>query len=134
MVSYWCLTVTYGLSRSLKVKYYGTTELPTYGFLLMFDNTYGRTRSYGSLWDIRLQNLSDIEFDLSGSPNVNGWGALNSPIYDFLLMYNSNHAHAYSSSFSGYRAWKSVSSPVNAPHVSPTLNPGIFFFYQNRIP
>ncbi len=40
---------------------------------------------------IRLQTLNDLEFDLSGSLKVKSNGAVGFPIYDILLMYNSNH-------------------------------------------
>ena len=41
--------------------------------------------------DIRLWNLSGLEFDLSVSLKVRSNGAIGFPIYDFLLVYNSNH-------------------------------------------
>ncbi len=42
------------------------------------------------LQDIRLQNLSDLEFDLSRSLKVICDDVIGLPIYDFLLMFNSN--------------------------------------------
>ncbi len=42
------------------------------------------------LRDIRLQNMSDIEFDLSRSLKVKSDGTVGLPIYGFLLMFNSN--------------------------------------------
>ncbi len=42
------------------------------------------------LWDIRLCNLSDLDFDLSRSLKVKCEGANGLPIYGFLLMFNSN--------------------------------------------
>ncbi len=38
------------------------------------------------LRDIRLQNVGDLEFDLSTSLNVKFNGAVGLPIYDFLLV------------------------------------------------
>ena len=40
--------------------------------------------------DIRLQNLGDLEVDLSRSFKVKCGGAIELPIYGFLLMFNSN--------------------------------------------
>ncbi len=37
--------------------------------------------------DIRLQNLSDLEFDLSWSLKVKGDGDIGLPIYGFLLFF-----------------------------------------------
>ncbi len=47
------------------------------------------------LRDIRLRNLSDLDFDLSRSSKViyeghSGEGAIGLPLYDFPLMFNSN--------------------------------------------
>ena len=42
------------------------------------------------LWDIRLQNMGDLDFNLSRSPKVKSNGAVGFPIYDFLLVSNSN--------------------------------------------
>ena len=42
------------------------------------------------LRDIRLSNLSDLEFDLSRSLKVKYDGFLGRPIYGFLLMFNNN--------------------------------------------
>ena len=35
------------------------------------------------LRDVRIQNLSDLELDLSSSPNVKSNGAVELPLYDF---------------------------------------------------
>ncbi len=43
------------------------------------------------LWDIRLWNLGDLDFDLSGSLKVKYNDAVGLSIHEFLLMYNSNH-------------------------------------------
>ncbi len=74
--------------RSLQVKSDGAVEHPIYYFLLMF---------YSNIWPISaplqhisLQNLSDLDYDLSRSPKVKCDGAKAIPIYDFLLVFNSN--------------------------------------------
>ncbi len=41
--------------------------------------------------DIRLQNLGDLEFDLSRSLKFKSNGAACLPIFDFLLVSNSNY-------------------------------------------
>ncbi len=43
-----------------------------------------------ALRDIRLQNIDDLDFDLSRSLKVKCDGAIGLPIYGFLLMVNSN--------------------------------------------
>ncbi len=48
--------------------------------------TYG----LGPLQDIRLQNLSDLEFNLSRSLKVICDDVIGLPTYAFLLMFNSN--------------------------------------------
>ncbi len=54
--------IGFDLSKSLKMKSIGAVGLPTYGFLLMLNSSM----CYNSalLRDIRLQILSDLEFDL----------------------------------------------------------------------
>ena len=42
------------------------------------------------LWNIRLQNPSDLDFALSKSLKVKCEGAIELPIYGFLLMFNTN--------------------------------------------
>ncbi len=53
----------FDLSRSLKVKCEGGIGLPIYGFLLMFNSNRGL--NWAPLRDISLQNLGDLDFDLS---------------------------------------------------------------------
>ncbi len=55
----------------------------------MFNSNIGP--SYFSLQDTRLQNLGDLEFDLSRSLKVKSNGAIGLSIYDFLLVSNSNY-------------------------------------------
>ncbi len=52
----------FDLSRSLKIKSDGVTEFPVYGFLLMFNSNIGPNMA--PLREVRLQNLSDLDFDL----------------------------------------------------------------------
>ncbi len=54
----------------------------------MFNTNVGPKEA--PLRDIRLQNLGDLEFDLSRSLKVKGDVAIGLPIYGFLLMFNSN--------------------------------------------
>ena len=42
------------------------------------------------LQDLMLRNLSDLDFDLSRSPNFKRDSVIELPIYRFLLMFNSN--------------------------------------------
>ena len=58
------------------------------GFLLIFNSNIGP--KYAPLWDIRLRNLGDLEFDLSGSLKVKSDGAISLPIYALLLVFNSD--------------------------------------------
>ena len=60
--------------------------LPTYGFLLMVNGTIGPNSA--RLQDIRLRNVSDLDFDLLMSLKVKFDGANGLAIYDFLLMVN----------------------------------------------
>ncbi len=103
MNSYTCLIVTHSLSWILyeilafeiwprdwpfkvpKVKCSHATGLPIYGFLL---------RSTSNIWptlaQVRhrsLQNLNDLDFDLSRSLRVKCDGAIGLPIYDFSYIY-----------------------------------------------
>ena len=59
-----------------------------YGFLLMFNSKIGP--KYSLLRDIKLQNLGDLEFDLSRSLKVKCESAIGLPIYGLLLMFNSS--------------------------------------------
>ena len=76
-------------SRSLKVKCDSAIELPIHGFLLMVNSNI--RPSMAPLWDIRLWNLGDLDFDLSRSPRVKPNGAVGISTYGFLLMFDSNH-------------------------------------------
>ncbi len=90
MVSYSCFIVNIGpkktaisdlvfdLSRSLKVKCDCAIWTPDIWFLFMFNSNIGP--NLASLWDIRLWNLSDFEYDL---------GAVGFSIYKFLFMLNT---------------------------------------------
>ncbi len=55
----------------------------------MFNSNIGP--NLAPLRDISLQNLGDLDFDLSRSLKVRSNGAVGLPIYDFLLMSNSNY-------------------------------------------
>ncbi len=55
----------------------------------MFNSNIGPNTA--PLRDIRLQNLGDLEFDRSRSLTVKSNGAFELPIYDFLLVSNSNY-------------------------------------------
>ncbi len=52
----------------------------------MFNSNLGA--NYAPLRDIGLQNLGDLDFDLSRSLKVKSNGAVRLPIYDFLLVSN----------------------------------------------
>ncbi len=54
----------------------------------MFNSNIGP--KWAPLRDIRLQNLGDLDFDLSRSVKVKCDSAIGLPIYGFLLMINSN--------------------------------------------
>ncbi len=45
----------------------------------------------GNLQDIRLQNPSDLNFDLSRSLKIKRDSAFEDPIYGFILIFNTNH-------------------------------------------
>ncbi len=61
----------FDLLRSLKVKCDSVIELHIYAFLSMFhSNIWPKSGPLQDIHDIRLQNLSDLEFDLSTSPKV----------------------------------------------------------------
>ncbi len=60
-------------------------------------NIYGLTRLLCKIYPVGLQNLGDLEFDLSRSLKVNSNGAVGLPIYDFLLLSNSNYMYVYNS-------------------------------------
>ncbi len=54
----------------------------------MFNGNIGPNSA--ALRDIRLRNFGDLDFDLSRSLKVKCNGAIELPIYGFLLMVNSN--------------------------------------------
>ena len=70
-----------------------------YGFLSMFNGFLlicNRIVTYigpnmAPLRGVRLQNLGDLEFDFSRSLKVKSNGAVGLPMYDFLLVSNSNN-------------------------------------------
>ncbi len=66
----------------------GTNGLSIYAFLLVFNSNIWRNSA--PLWDIMLQNLSDLDFDLSMSLKVNCDGVIGLPIFGFLLRFNCN--------------------------------------------
>ena len=72
-------------SRSLKVKCDGSTRLPKYNFILVFNSNIWPNSAH--LRDIRLLNLSDLEFDLSKSLKVKYDSVIGLPTYVFLLMF-----------------------------------------------
>ena len=86
------LTLTFqGHSRSNVMVVLDSPYMISYWCLL---NT---NRKSGKIWpnstplrDIRLRNLSDLEFDLSRSLKVKCNSVIEFPIYAFLLMFNSN--------------------------------------------
>ncbi len=62
--------------------------LPIYAFLLMFNSNLWP--NYAPSQDIRLQNVSDLEFHLSRSLKGKCDSVIELPIYAFLFMFNSN--------------------------------------------
>ncbi len=74
---------------SPKVKCDSGIQLPIYGFILTFNSNI--CFNSAPLRDIRVGNLSDVDFDLSRSLKIKYDGAIRLPIYEFLLMYNSEH-------------------------------------------
>ena len=63
-------------------------DSPYMGFLLMFNSNIEPNEA--PLRDIRLQNLGDLAFDLSGSLKVKCNGVVGLRIYDFLIHVVSN--------------------------------------------
>ncbi len=61
---------------------------PIDGFLLMVSSN---KRPNTALCEISLQNMSDLDFDLSMSVNVKSNGAVALPIYDFPLVSDRNY-------------------------------------------
>ncbi len=66
--------LNFDLSKLLKVKSDSTDELPnpTYNFLLVFNSNKWRsnTQPHYDIPPVRLQNLSNLDFDLSRLPKV----------------------------------------------------------------
>ena len=84
--------------------------------------------------DIRPQNIGELEVDFSRSTKVIGNGALGLPIYDFLLVSNSNYMS--SSHHLGVIATRKIFSSLlslgpNFDPLSPILTPGRFFSKSN---
>ncbi len=75
-------------AKIAKVKCNNTTGIPIYGFLSLFTSSIWPILAH--LWHINLQNLNDLDFDLSRSLNVKCDSVIGLPIYDFLLMFNSD--------------------------------------------
>ncbi len=73
--------IDFDISRSLKAKFDSAIGFPihVYGFLLMFNINIGPNKA--PLLDISLQNLGDLEFDLSRSLKVESNGAIGAPLY-----------------------------------------------------
>ncbi len=67
---YWSSIIQYlnDLSRSLKVNSIGAIKLPLYGFLFMFNCNI--VSNWAPFQHIRVWNLDDVGFDLSGSLKV----------------------------------------------------------------
>ncbi len=80
----------FNLSRSSMVELDSVSGLPIYHFLSVWNTTCNIWPNLATLQDIRLQNLTDLDFDLSSSLKVISYGAIGLPIYGFLLMFNSN--------------------------------------------
>ncbi len=75
------------LERSLRVKCDSVIGLPIYAFLLMFNSNIWPKSA--PLQDIRLRNLSDLEFDLSRSLKVKCDDVIGLAIHGFLLTYTA---------------------------------------------
>ena len=94
------------------------------------------------LRDIKLQNLGDLEFDLSRSLKVKSNGAVGLPIYEFLLVSNSNYmSNSHRLGVIGTRKFSSYllslgpnfdlhPQPTPTP---PTVTPGRFFFKMESL-
>ncbi len=111
--------MTVQLDSSYIISYYGLRV------------TYGLTRL---LYDIRLWNLSDLEFDLSVSLKVKSNSAVGFSIYDFLLVFHSNHMPIYHRvALIGtwkftllFYHWAKISDPQPQP------NPGVILLKSNH--
>ncbi len=89
------------------------------------------------LQDTRFLNLGDLEFDLPSSLQVKSNGVIGLPIYEFLLMYNSNHMSI--SHRSGDNALEKFfplisyhRAKIMPPPPRPTPTPGRFFFQDQN--
>ena len=79
------------LTSTFTVKVDGAIRKPTYDFLLI---NYGKYIPICSIvCDIAIQNMHDLEFDLSRSLKDNVDGVIRKPTYDFLLVNNSKNAY-----------------------------------------
>ncbi len=81
----WPLKVAIDVWRSLKVKCDDVIGLSLYAFLLMFNSNMWPNSA--PLQDIRLWNLSDLEFDLWRSLKVKYDSVIGISIYALLLIY-----------------------------------------------
>ncbi len=79
----------FGPLKSFEVKCYGAIGTPMDCFPLLFNGNIGPT--WAPLGDIRLQNVSDLVFDISRSLKVKSRDSVLLPTYKFLLVSNSNH-------------------------------------------
>ncbi len=77
----------FDFSRSLKVKCDSVIGLPIYAFLLMFNTNSNIWLSSAPLQDIRLWNLSDLQFHLSRSLKVECDGVIGFSIYSVLFIH-----------------------------------------------
>ncbi len=106
------------LSRSLRVKFDGSIGLLIYGFLLMFNSSSSIRPNLAPLWNGRLQNLSDFEFDL---PKEDRLG----------VVYISLGRRAFVSKLSGI--WLNIWSKGMVPlYVSIAISTAVF--KQSRCP
>ncbi len=125
------LTLTFqGHSRSnLMVPFW----LPIYGFLLMASSNIAPNSA--SLWDKRVWNPNDIDFDLSRS--LHSDGAIWLLLYDFLLVSNNNYisiSHRLAVTADQKKIWNSSTSyrwaKISDPHTHPY--PGANFSKSNH--
>ncbi len=71
------MSLTFDFTRSLKVKCHGVIGLTIYDLLLIFNSNIGP--NYGPLRDVRLRNISDLEFDLHCHSSSNDMVSVDSP-------------------------------------------------------
>ncbi len=89
------------ISRSCKIKCDGVIGFPNILLIMLYSNIW--PANYSPIRDIRLRNLSDLDFDLSMTLNVKCDGAIGLPVYGLLLMFHI----ALLGSVSRYKASKS---------------------------